>query len=234
VRTNWPVAGRESVRLIGWLPAAGGAVLVALLLVLNGTIWRGEDCPLVSTVRIVDTIVPLAVGVQAAFLLSPEDERPLELLLSLPRPIAWALWERVGVMLTLQGGVALAGNVIASTLLGGEGIAQTVARWLVPCVWFGGVAVAVALLTRQGVLGALLATLLWGGTLLGGDGLLDRYPFLWPLHAYLQPEHVSDGMYALNRAALMLAGVLLVSLAACLTRDEEHMLGVPGVKELVR
>jgi len=164
----------------------------------------------------------------------PAANDPLEILLSSPRPIAWALWERVGVMLILQGGVALMGNVIASTLLGGEGIAQAIARWLVPCAWFGGVAVAVALVTRQGVLGALLATLLWGGTLLGGDGLLDRYPFLWPLHAYLQPEHVSDGMYALNRAALMLAGVLLVSLAACLTRDEEHMLGVPGVKELVR
>ena len=208
MRTSWPIAGRESVRLIGWLPAAWGAALVALLLVLNGTIWREGDYPLVSTVRVVDTIVPLAVGVQAAFLLSPEDERALEILLSSPRPVAWALWERIGAMLILQGGAALVGNVIASTLLGGEGIARAVARWLVPCAWFGGVAVAAALVTRQGVLGALLATLLWGGTLLGGDGLLDRWSFLWPLHAYLQPEDVSRRIYALNRLALVLLVVV--------------------------
>jgi hypothetical protein len=223
-----------SLRLVGWLPVAGSTVLVALLLALNGIVWLGGGYTLVSTVRVVDTVVPLAVGVQAAFLLSPEEESALEMLLSCPRPVAWALWERLGVMLAVQGSVALAGNVVASTLLGGEGIVQAVARWLVPCAWFGGVAVAVALLTRQGVFGALLATLLWGGTLLGGDGLLDRYPFLWPLHAYLQPEDASSGVYALNRTVLMLAGLLLVSLAAGLTRDEEHMLGVSGVKEAVR
>ena len=234
MRRRWPVAATESLRLIGWLPVAGSTALVTLLLALNGIVWRDGGYPLVPTVRVVDTVVPLAVGVQAAFLLSPEDERALEILLSCPRPVAWALWERVGVMLISQGGVALVGNVIASTLLDGEGIAQAIARWLVPCAWFGGVAVAVALVTRQGIFGALLATLLWGGTLLGGDGLLDRCPFLWPLHAYLRPEDVSDKLYALNRAALMLTGVGLVSLAACLTRDEEHMLGVSGVKELVR
>lgn len=234
MRRHWPIAGRKSLLLIGWLPAVGGAVLVALLLVLNGTIWRGGGYPLVPTVRVVDTVMPLAVGVQAAFLLSPEDEWSLELLLSSPRPVVWALWERVGVMLALQGSMALVGNVIALTLPGGEGIAQAIVRWLVPCAWFCGVAVAVALLTRQGVFGALLATLLWGGTLLGGDGLLDRWPFLWPLHAYLQPEDVSRQVYALNRLVLALAGVLLVTLAARLTSDEERMLGVSRVKELVQ
>jgi hypothetical protein len=98
----------------------------------------------------------------------------------------------------------------------------------------GGVAVALALVTRQGVLGALLATLLWGGTLLGGDGLLRRWPYLWPLHAYLQPGDVSREIYALNRLVLTLAGVLLVALAARLTRDEEHMLGVSRGRELAR
>jgi hypothetical protein len=222
------------VRLIGWLPAAGGAALVALLLALNATIWREGGYLLVPTVRVVDTVVPLAVGVQAAFLLSPEDERSLELLLSSPRPVAWALWERVGVMLALQGSVALAGNVIALALPVGEGMIQAIVRWLVPCAWFGGVAVMTALVTRQGVLGALLATLLWGGTLLGGDALLRRWPYLWPLHAYLQPADVSRGIYALNRLVLMLAGVLLVALAARLMRDEERMLGVSSAKELTR
>jgi hypothetical protein len=135
-------------------------------------------------------------------------------------------------MLALQGGVALAGNLVALALPGGEGIAQAMVRWLVPCAWFGGVAVAVALVTRQGVFGALLATLLWGGTLLGGDTLLERWPWLWPLHAYLQPGDASRHVYALNRLLLVLAGLFLVALAARLTRDEEHMLGVARAKEV--
>jgi hypothetical protein len=222
------------MRLIGWLPVAGGAALVALLLALNGIVWCGGGYPLVPTPRIVDTVVPLVVGVHAAFLLSPEDERPLELLLASPRPVSWALWERVGAMLAVQGGVALTGSLVALALPGGENMAQAAARWLVPCAWFGGVAVAVAVVTRQGVFGALLATLLWGGTLLGGDALLERWPWLWPLHAYLQPEDVSRRVYVLNRLLLALAGLLLVALAARLTRDEEHMLGVSSTKEVAR
>jgi hypothetical protein len=137
-------------------------------------------------------------------------------------------------MLILQGSVALAGNVIALMLPGGEEMVQAIARWLVPCAWFCGVAVAAALVTRQGVFGALLVTLLWGGMLLGGDGLLHRWPYLWPLHAYLQPQDVSRRVYALNRLVLTLAGVLLVALAARLARDEERMLGVSRGRELVR
>ena len=94
--------------------------------------------------------------------------------------------------------------------------------------WLGGVAVFTTLLTRQGVLGALLVTVLWGGTLFGGDALLARWPFLWPVHVYLQPMAVSPTVYALNRVVLTLAGSALAVLGSRLTRDEERMLGVRG------
>jgi len=80
-------------------------------------------------------------------------------------------------------------------------------------------------------MGALLATLLWCGMLLGGDALIVRWPFLWPIHIYLQPQSMLHTVYALNRAGLMLAGLALTAMAARLTRDEERMLGVrPMVK----
>ena len=62
-----------------------------------------------SAQNVVEAVLPLAVGLHAAFLLSPEDEKPLELLLSCPRPLSLALAERLLTMALLQGGVATAG-----------------------------------------------------------------------------------------------------------------------------
>jgi len=217
---------KTNVQIIGWVPVVGSAVAVALGLTLAAVVvWRGPAG------RVVETIVPLAVGLQAAFLLSPEDEPPLELLLACPRPLARTLWERWAVMMVMQGGVALAGTFVSLVLLGDEGLALAVARWLAPCAWIGGVALFTTQLTRQGVFGALLATLIWGGMLFGGDALLSRWPFLWPLHVYLQPEGLAPAVYALNRAGLTLAGLALAALAAYLTRDEERVLGMRSVRE---
>ena len=54
----------------------------------------------------------------------------------------------------------------------------------------------------------------------------SRWPFLWPLHAYLQREGVASTTYVLNRVLLFLAGLILVVLATHLLRDEERVLGV--------
>ena len=226
MKQNWPVAWRTSARLIGWLPVAGCAIAVALGLTFFTLAGRRVSSFSLPAVRVVEAVVPLAVGMQAAFLFSPESEPPLELLLACPRPLAWVLWERLAVMAALQGSIALAGNLAGLALPQAEELHLAVARWLVPCTWFGGVALFTTQLTRQGVFGALLVTLLWGGTLFGGDALLTRWPFLWPLHAYLQREGVASTTYVLNRVLLFLAGLILVVLATHLLRDEERVLGV--------
>ena len=217
---KYTLALYASLRLCGWLPTALCALGMLLLWLLNATIWR-EGIPLVPTARLVEVIVPLAAGIQAAFLFSPEDEPGLEVLLACPRPARWVLWERMLIMAALMGIVSLPGSLIQA-----ESAALAVARWVTPTAWFCGVAVFATLLTRQGVLGALLATLLWGGTLFGGDALLARWPYLWPLHAYLQPSSVSPARYALNRGILILAGLVLTALAAYLTGNTERMLGI--------
>jgi hypothetical protein len=72
--------------------------------------------------------------------------------------------------------------------------------------------------------------LMWGSMLFGGDWLLRCWPFLWPLHVFLQPHRVSPIVYTLNRATLVLIGVVLVALALYLSRDEERMMiGHAGV-----
>lgn len=217
-----------SMRLVGWLPTVLCALGVLLLWLLNATIWR-EGKPLISTVRVVEVIVPLAAGLQAAFLLSPEDEPCLELLLVCPRPIRWALLERIWVMAALMGSIALPGSLMQPRY-----VVLALVRWVSPTAWLCGIAVFTALLTRQGTFGALLVTLLWGGTLFGGDALLARWPHLWPLHAYLQPGDVPSTVYALNRGLLIAVGALLTASAAHLAGDEERMLGIRAQHPVTR
>jgi hypothetical protein len=107
-------------------------------------------------------------------------------------------------------------------------------RWVSPTAWLCGIAVFTALLTRQGTFGALLVTLLWGGTLFGGDALLARWPHLWPLHAYLQPGDVLYDVYALNRGVLILVGLLMTALAAHLVGEPERMLGIRAQRPATR
>jgi hypothetical protein len=198
-------------------------------LVLSASTWRAEGShPL--TVRVVEVIVPLVVGLQSAYLLSPEDEPPLEVLLACPRPLAWVLFERLAVLMTLQGGIALMGSLVGLALPQAERWPVAILRWIAPCVAICGVALFATQLTRQGVFGALLVTLLWGGMFFGGDAMIARWPFLWPVHLYLQPGDAAPTVYVLNRATLILAGVGTTALAAYLTRDEERMLGVRRVR----
>lgn len=223
-----------SARLIGWLPVAGAAAGVALLLILNASVWRGSKDTWLPTARVVETIVPLAVGLHAAFLLSPEDERPLELLLTLPRPLSCVLGERTLVMAGLQGGVALIGSLAALALSGQEDVFLATARWLPPSIFIGGVALLLAQLTRKGTFSALVTVILWGGMLLGGDALLKQAFFLRPVHPYLQPGDVPLADYARNRLSLTLAGGASAALAFYLTYGEERLLGVRGAKRADR
>ncbi len=225
----WPVAWRASARLIGWLPSVSSAVAIALGLALAASTWRREGFPS-PTVRVVEVIVPLIFGLQAAFLLSPDSEPPLELLLACPRPLAWALLERLAVLVVLLGCVALAGNFASLTLPEAERLSLALVRWLAACAFIGGVALFTTQLTRQGVFGALLATLLWSGMLFGGDSLLTGWSFLWPLHVYLQPGGVAPSVYLLNRATLFLAGAGLTALSLHLLGDEERVLGMRGAR----
>lgn len=213
-------AWRASLRLIGWLPTILCALVALLLGLLNATVWGGGLSP-VPGIHVVEIIVPLAAGIQAAFLLSPEDEPCLELLLASPRPVRLTLLDRVLVMGILIGSIALPGSLIQP-----EAISIALLRWVTPTVWFCSVALFTTLLTRQGTFGALLAILLWGGTLFGGGALVARWPYLWPLHAYLQPGDATPTTYALNRGILLLAGLILAGFAAHLASDEERMLGV--------
>ncbi len=220
------LAWHASLKLVGWWPTAFSAILIAagLAVMLPSSQGSGGTAALA---RVLEVVVPLAFAAQAAFVLAPDGEPPLELLLTCPRPLAWALWERLAVLAGLQGGVALAASLVTVALEPGSVLALAIVRWIAPGALLAAVAVLTTQSSRQGVFGALLATLLWASMLFGGDVLLARWPFLWPLHLFLQPEAASPALYAANRASLVLIGLVLLALAAHLLRNEERVLGLP-------
>ncbi len=220
-RFAWKVAAR----MVSWLPAWCAAIAVAASLAIAKLSAVGPGDPTLTPL-LVAAIVPLGMGLQAALALSPESEPALELLLACPRPLAWVLVERLVLAAGAEAAIAVTGILAGSALFGGEAFYQILLRLLAPFIFLMGVAAFGTQTTRNGVYGTLLATLMWGGMLFGGDALLSRWPFLWPIHVYLQPEAVSPTVYAINRITLILAGLILTVLAAYLTRDEERMIGI--------
>jgi hypothetical protein len=187
-----------------------------------------------TSARFIELVVPLIVGVQAAFLFSPDDEPGIEVLMACPRPVSWLLLERLLVLMVLQSAVALTGVAFMSAI-GAEGdVWLALVRWFAPSLFLGGLGTYVTIRSRQPAFGACVAGLLWFVFAFLGEALLPYaqtfyplsllQPFLWSFHAYLQPGDVSIGDYWLNRALLVALGVVFILLAVRLLRDEERIL----------
>lgn len=201
---------------------------MAMALLLSITTWQVEgNSP--AYPRWVTFIVPLAVALQSAFLLSPSDEPSLEILLASPRPLPRILLERLSVVAVLQGSVALMGSLIGLTLPGAGSFGGIVIGWLVPCICLSGIALWATQITRQSAFSALLTVMFWGGMVLGGDKMVAHWPALWPIHLFLRLDKFSLLQYLINRILLTLVGLALMTRAAMYMRDEEHMLGIRSV-----
>lgn len=222
---SYRFAWKVGAHMGSWLPAWCAVIAVMGSLAIIKLSMVGPGDPTLAT-RLVAAIVPLGMGLQAALALSPESEPALELVLACPRPLAWALVERLLLATGVEAGIAAAGILTGSVLFGKMLLPEVFLSTFVPFIFLMGVASFGTQTTRNGVYGMLLATLMWGGMLFGGDALLSRWPFLWPIHVYLQPQAVPPTVYAINRTTLILAGLLLTIMAAFLTRDEERMIGI--------
>lgn len=218
------------LKMTGWQPSAASCIAIMIAISITPPLPHAQEM-LFPSQRVVDTIVPLLFALQAAFLLSPESDPPLELILSSGYSMRKLLWLRVIILLALQGAAALCGNAAVNLLLGQrESLLISFLRWFPACIFAGGAAVYTTLLTRQGVFGALLALLLWAGMRFGMDALLTRFPDFWPIHIYLQPQSSPFPIYMANRIFLAISGVSFIALAAELASKEERMLGFTGGK----
>jgi hypothetical protein len=215
------VQWRIDLKLIGWLPAALGALALGGFLAFYSTNHIDNE----YLRRIIEVVIPLAFGLHAAFVLAPENEPAIELLLSYPKPITRLLMERLLAIGFLHGSVALAATLLIAVIWNVENTGLALIRWITAGMFLGGLAVFTTQLTRQSAFGALMTTLLWASSLYGGDALLKRWPWAWPFHLYLQPQNSTSSHYFFNRVIFVLVGLGLMFAAAWLLRNDERTLG---------
>lgn len=217
VKMRWPF--QLNLRFVNWMPAVSTVAAITLLMLFDaeasrsGFPWRAH---------IIEAIVPLIAALQAAFLFAPEDEATLEVMLACPRPIVWVLRERLLILLGLFGSLALLSSLIGAVLSGSD-LLSIIVRWVSPTIFLISVSLLATLVSRQPSLGVVMAIVMWFGFVVAGDALLDRFPFLWPVHIYLQPDTLKL-TYVLNRITLLVIGIGLIALAAHQLRDEERLL----------
>ena len=217
---------RVDLKLIGWWPVAVSAVLLILFFILESRQpVSGDLFVSIYVRRAVETVAPLLFAVQASFIFGPDNEPALELLVSYPKPLTRLFLDRLLLVGAMHLAIALAATLVFVLTWHVENPALAVLRWLVDAIALGGVAVFTTQVTRQGVFGTLLATLLWGASLYGGDGILRAWKWFWPFHIYLQPEKFGLGIYLLNRLALAGVGLGLFMLAMRFLGDEDRLLG---------
>ena len=101
------------LRRVGWRPLVLNAVLSAALYLV---------APLIdltffyerSLAQMIVIVGPLVIGIQTAFLVAPDDEPGLEMILACPRPFHWLFIERVVIALAGQSLAALAVMVVGA------------------------------------------------------------------------------------------------------------------------
>jgi hypothetical protein len=217
---------RLYLKLVGVWPVVGSSLVMGVFYIFNS--WLASQpgtVNLIYTRRAIETIAPLAFAFQAAYLLGPDNEPALELLLSYPKSLPRLFWERMLLVGGMHAAVALIATLVFTISWHAEGFGLALARWVTAGIALGGIAIFTTQVTRQGVFGMLVTTLLWAASLYGGDRLLTVWPWFWPFHVYLQPGMVSALTYWLNRLSLMTIGIGLTLLAVTLLKDEDRLLG---------
>lgn len=230
-RRRKQAAWRMSLRLVGWYGMLGSVIGTAFLLLAPND---ADRMPIAGVLHAVAGVVPLVVGIQAAFLFSPDDEPSLEVLLAAPRPMAWLLLERTIVLLVLHAILATIGTVVSLIIEPNQDVMIAFVRWLSPMLFFSGLGAFTTLRSRQPAFGAAAAGLVWfvfgfmGGALLPGQPtfwpLSLVQPFIWPFHIYLQPDDLMMSDYWLNRLVVGAVGIAFLMLSIRLLHDEERVL----------
>lgn len=231
-RQRWGIAWRMSFRLMGWFGIVGA--IAGILFLVLGRNDAQNPFPFANAARAVETVIPLVIGLQAALAFSPDDEPGVEVLLACPRPVAWLLLERLGLILLVFSGVAVISTVMTLSASEDANLAIALARWAAPSLFFAGVAAYITIRARQTAFSVAMVAVVWFIFSFMGDMLLPGLPtfwplslvqpFLWPFHAFLQPGTLSISDYWINRVVVGAFGVGLILLAVYQLRNEERVL----------
>ncbi|MFN8421441.1 MAG: hypothetical protein U0528_19685 [Anaerolineae bacterium] len=214
-----------------WLPLVSVIMLLILFLISNSNPSIGPFAGLTAA-GVLPLLIPLMMGVQAATLLSLEDDHALELPLTCQRPFAWQVAEYALLTLILYLLLGAVGILIALPTAGSDFVALLL-RWLPAAVLLWGLGLRVCIATRQIIFSVMIVLALWYLLLYFGQTILVQYPYLWLLHPFLQSAQLplilpesSSADFLLNRALVTSLGVLFfVSALHQLTNEEWVLTG---------
>ena len=226
---KWPLAWKTTFKRIGWWHYVLTIGFIALWLMLSQSEWAERNY-LITAVRTAEILLPLMAGMQAAYVFSPDDERPLEIMIAAPRPILWTIIERITAVLASYGAIGLATILFIAIAFDTSSVTidDMLVRWLPPFIWFSGVGLYITMVTRQGMFGSLMVMVIWGTSLLSSGDVPEKYLAMAPIMPYLRrgAANISDNLYTLNRFTLIATGLLLAALALRLALNEERLLGL--------
>ena len=218
----WSLAWRFSLRTTG-VPLA---LIAAALLFARLFISLSDMTLVAASFNSFEVIVPFIAGLNAALLFAPDDEPALEVLIAAPRPPVYLIYERLAVLIGLQGGLAVVLSVLTAILMPGVGLFVIIVHWLPPTVAMIGLCLLATLYARRAAFGVLTAIALCVAMAFGNKAILPLFPSLWFMIFYVQPRDVTLSQYLINRLFLLAVGAFALALVLIRMRDEEALLGV--------
>lgn len=223
-----PIAWRHSLRTVGLWGCLSGFVAIALL--ASGQETPDSPFPFANAARAVEATLPLLIGIQAAFLFSPDDDPALEVLLACPRPAWWMLLERLLVLWALMWPIGL----LYGVLLEPHNPFSAAVRWIPPALFFSGIAAFTTLRGRQPAFSLIVLIVLWFVATYFGFALLPGFPAadsidwlqnqLWLIHPYPHANDLSALSYLINRLSITAIGLGLLLLSCADLRHSEWLL----------
>lgn len=218
-RITW----RMMLRTFNW----GYAVFTVAFVVATQLMLDGTTGPMMGfeRVRLVETLLPLTMALQAASLFSPDDEPALEITAACPRPLWWLLAERFAFLLLIYTIIGTSLTLwlfsnIPEALRTESYLIIALLRWIAPALFLSFSAMWLTMQGRDAALSAMLIGFVWAALALMSQMFAPGapelpligwiQPYVWPFHPYMQPTFMpTPGDYWLNRAIVIAQGIPL-------------------------
>lgn len=231
LRQRYAITWRASRRLAGWV-----VPLITVLVVIVFVLGNEKDArfnPLVS-VPFIQLIIPIAAAIHTALIFSPEDE-PLEVLLALPRPITWLVFERVLIVILIHAGIGVMGMGLMAAKGNLVDAGALLAAWVPAMLFLVSFALYLTVRTRVMLMGLVGALVVWFIFMLFNPflmpGMPQPFPFnfvqplLWMINIFVQPSMFPEvEYYTLNRLILLGLTVFLFGRTVGQLNDGETLL----------
>ena len=182
LRQRYSVPWRASLRLAGWVIPLITASLVILFVVGNEKdVQFGPRI----TVTFIQLIIPVAAAIHTALIFSPEDE-PLEMLLALPRPITWLVFERVLVVILIHTAIGVMGMGLMAAQNKLPDAGALLVAWIPAMLFLVSFSLYLTVRTHVMMMGLVGALMAWFIFMLFNPFLMPGMPLPFPFN-YIQP-----------------------------------------------